>query len=316
MIKISVFIVSYNQEEYIAQAIESVVQQSVKPYEIIISDDCSKDNTWNIIKQYQSQYPTLIKAFRNDPNLGIFRNFNEATRKTSGNLITCVAGDDFIMPGYFEHVCRCVEENNLNPDTDNFIIVPNVINLFDNGLETRHSNVGMGNKNLVKLRLRGLLDDRYGVVSRNSLEHTGEFIEDIGIYADFVWGLDRYIHTKKIFFIDGYYSVYRQGVGIVSRTKEVDAAKSLICAVDILTDRFKRELDGSDINYLHYLKMKSSYLVHKSGKNYFRLVGMTLLNTGNFGTIKKQLKALTFVILPYKLKMFLFQVKYIESLSK
>lgn len=316
MIKISVFIVSYNQEKYIAQAIESVLKQSVKPYEIIISDDCSIDNTWNIIKQYQSQYPDLIKAFRNDPNLGVFRNFNETTRRTTGNLITCVAGDDFIKPGYFEHVSECIKENWLDPDIDSFIIVPNVINLFDNGLETKHSNIGLENKNMTKLRLRGLLDDRYGVVSRKSLESTGEFIEDIGIYSDFVWGLDRYIHTLEFFFIDGYYSVYRQGVGIVSRTKEVDAAKSLICAVDILIDRFKAAFDDSDMNYLNYLKMKSRYLVDKSLVNYFRLIGVTLQNLGNFGTKKKQLKALTFVILPYKVKMFLFKVKYIESLSK
>ena len=73
MIKISVFIVTYNQEAYVEQAIDSVLQQSVKPYEIVISDDCSKDGTWNIIQNYQAQYPEIIKAYRNEPNVGIFQ---------------------------------------------------------------------------------------------------------------------------------------------------------------------------------------------------------------------------------------------------
>ena len=52
MIKISVFIVTYNQEAYVEQAIDSVLQQSVKPYEIVISDDCSKDGIlYKIIKR-------------------------------------------------------------------------------------------------------------------------------------------------------------------------------------------------------------------------------------------------------------------------
>lgn len=316
MVKISVFIVSYNQEHYIAQAIESVVLQSVLPYELIISDDCSSDNTWNIIQQYQKQYPCLIKAFRNDPNLGIFCNFNEATRKTTGNLITCVAGDDFIKPGYFEHVCRCIEENQLNPDTDNFIIIPNIINLFDNGIEKKYSNIGLSNKDLLKLRLRGLVDDRYGVVSRCSLDSTDDFIENIGIHSDFVWGVDRQIHTKKFYFIDGYYSVYRVGIGIVSRTKDVDAARSLLLAVDILLDRFKEKLSLDDLSYLEYLKDKCCYIIDKSFKSYIKLTKSTVLNIGNFGVLKRELKAILFILLPYKLKMFLFKAKSIKSLSK
>lgn len=316
MIRISVFIVSYNQEEYIAQAIESVLSQSVKPYEIVISDDCSKDRTWKIIQRYQAQYPDLIRAYRNEPNVGIFRNFNETTRKTTGNLVTCVAGDDFIKPGYFEHVERCIVENDLDPDRDSFIIVPNVVSLFSNGLEMRHSNLPYRDKNLLSYRLRGLIDDRYGVVSRLSLENTGDFIEDIGLHGDFVWCFERFIQTDRIVFMDGYYPVYRQGVGIVSRTKEKDAARSLLKAIDILLAKYGDRFGRRDRLYIGYMRAKSRYILDKTLGNYARVAWSTFLNTGNFGTLRKQIKALTFIFLPAGLKKILFKIKYLEALSK
>lgn len=316
MIRISVFIVSYNQENYIAQAIESVLSQSVKPYEIVISDDCSEDGTWEIIQKYQAQYPTLIRAYRNEPNVGIFRNFNETTRKTTGNLVTCVAGDDFIKPGYFEHVQRCVEENALDPDKDSFIIVPNVISLFSNGLETRHSNMPCRGKNLVSYRLRGLIDDRYGIVSRVSLEHTEGFIENIGLHGDFVWCFERFIQTDRVVFMDGYYPVYRQGVGIVSRTKEKDAAQSLLKAIDILLEKYGDRFARRDRIYIAYMQAKSRYILDKSPANYGRVIYYTLLNTGNYGTLRKQIKAITFILLPARLKKVLFRFKYLEAMSK
>lgn len=316
MIRISVFIVSYNQEKYIAEAIESVLAQSVQPYEIVISDDCSKDHTWEIIQRYAANHPGLIRAYRNDPNVGIFRNFNETTRKTTGNLVTCVAGDDLIKPGYFEHVCRCIEENRLDPDKDSFIIVPNVVSLFDNGLEIRHSNLPCRDKNLLSCRLRGLIDDRYGMVSRVSLEHTDGFIENIGLHGDFVWCFERFIQTDRIVFMDGYYPVYRQGVGIVSRTKEKDAACSLLKAIDILLEKYGDRFGRRDRLYIGYMRAKSRYILEKTPAAYGRVAYYTLLNTGNYGTLRRQIKALTFILLPARLKKILFKVKYLEAMSK
>lgn len=315
-IKISVFIVSYNQKEYIEQAIQSVVNQKLSPFEIIISDDCSTDGTWEIIQGYAKEFPQLIKASRNDPNIGIFQNFNKATHMTTGNLITCVAGDDFIKDGYFEAVEECIKKENLNPDKDNFIIIPNVINLFENGLETKYNNVIHKNKNLLKLRLRGLIDDRYGLVSRSSLTQTADFLESIGVHADFVWGIDRYIHSENIYFLDGYFSVYRQGVGIVSRTKEIDISKSLLSAIEVIKDRFGKDFDSKDKLFIEYLKAKSEYQIDRSFINYLRLFRQTYYNFNNFGSSKKLFKAITYLFLPKKLKTILFKFKHIESLSK
>jgi len=60
--KISVDMGCYNFEKYIAEAIESVLSQTLQPYEIIISDDCSEDNSWEIIQSYQKKIQSFFRS--------------------------------------------------------------------------------------------------------------------------------------------------------------------------------------------------------------------------------------------------------------
>lgn len=318
-INISVFIVSYNQKDYIDQAIQSVLSQSYLPFELVISDDCSTDGTWEIIQSYANRYPQLIKANRNEPNLGIFQNFNKATSLTTGNLVTCVAGDDFIKPGYFEAVYNCINDNGLNPDTDSFILIPNVIKLLESGEEINHSNYQFKDKSVIGLTIRGILDDRYGVVSRASLNRTSDFIENIGIHADYVWGVDRVLNTDNFYFIDGYYSVYREGIGVSSihnRNKEIEASKSWVKASSIVLDCYTPRLSKKDIQFIEYQKAKYSYLADRSLNNYLKLFQQTVKNLNNLNTVKKTCKAIVFLFLPQFTKKFLFKIKTLEKLSK
>ena len=314
-LKLSVFIVSYNQEEYITQAIESIVNQSVVPYEIVISDDCSTDNTWNIIQDYATKYPTLVKPYRNESNIGIYKNFNQATSLVTGNLITCVAGDDYINSGYYETAYKFINNNLLDPNSDSFMLIPDIVKLL-NGVEAKYSNLRYAGKNIQKLSLRGLIDDRYGIVSRPLLNNLPAFLENIGIYADFVWNRERYIKANHIYFIGGYYPVYRIGVGTVSKTKERDAAISYNKALEIVKQRFEKEYDKSDLRYIEYLKRKNNFVLKKTLTNYFTLVYHTFINTGNFYSVKKQMKAFTFIFLPNKIKQILFKINYLRLLSK
>ena len=314
-LKLSVFIVAYNQEEYIAQAIESVVNQSIAPYEIVISDDCSTDNTWNIIQNYTTQYQSLIKSYRNESNIGIYKNFNKATNLVTGNLITCVAGDDYINPGYHETVFQFINDNQLNPETDSFILIPDIVKLLS-GVEAKYSNFRYVGQNIRKLSIRGLIDDRYGIVSRPLLNNLSAFLENIGIYADFVWNRERYLKANQIYCIGGYYPVYRIGVGIVSKTKEREAAISYNKALEIVKQRFGKAYDKSDLRYMEYLKRKNHFIIKRSLSNYLIVVYYTFVNTGNFYSLKKQVKALTFIFLPKKIKQLLFKITYFKLLSK
>lgn len=95
--KVSLFIMCYQQEEFIAEAIYAALLQDYKNLQIVISDDASSDNTYSIICSIVDEYqgPHQVIASRNEKNLGIGLHFQRLmTELVSGELIVASAGDD------------------------------------------------------------------------------------------------------------------------------------------------------------------------------------------------------------------------------
>ena len=96
MIKVSICIITYNQEDYISEAIESILSQETgHAYEIIIGEDCSTDNTGHICLDYQKKYPDTIKVINQDSNLGLIGNFVSTIQAACGEYIALCDGDDY-----------------------------------------------------------------------------------------------------------------------------------------------------------------------------------------------------------------------------
>lgn len=96
MPKVSVCMIAYNQEKYIAKAIESVLMQKTNfDYELVIGEDCSTDKTKQVIIKYQNRYQNKIKAIINKKNLGMVPNFIQTLRVCSGQYIALLEGDDY-----------------------------------------------------------------------------------------------------------------------------------------------------------------------------------------------------------------------------
>ena len=92
---ISVVVLTYNQEQYIRQTLDSILMQQVdEPVEIIIGDDHSSDATSDICRNYQKQYPDKIRYFYNTPNLGLVANFIAMLKQCRGNYCALCDGDD------------------------------------------------------------------------------------------------------------------------------------------------------------------------------------------------------------------------------
>lgn len=100
---VSVLMTAYNREKYIAEAIESVLAQSFKDYEVIICDDASTDNTFKIAQAYQKNH-SCIKLFRNSENLGQFQNRNTAASYAKGKILVYVDSDDTIRPDSLKYI--------------------------------------------------------------------------------------------------------------------------------------------------------------------------------------------------------------------
>ena len=90
---VSVVLCTYNGEKYLEKQIQSIINQTYNKLEIIINDDCSSDNTMNILEKYQ-QIDSRIKVFRNVENLGFNKNFETAIKKCKGDIIALCDQDD------------------------------------------------------------------------------------------------------------------------------------------------------------------------------------------------------------------------------
>jgi glycosyltransferase involved in cell wall biosynthesis len=94
--KVSVLMITYNHEPFIAQAIESaLMQETTFNFEIVIGEDCSTDETRKIVRDFQRKYPEKIRLLLPERNLGMHCNYFQTLRACSGQYIAVLDGDDF-----------------------------------------------------------------------------------------------------------------------------------------------------------------------------------------------------------------------------
>jgi len=93
---VSVAMIAYNREQFIAQAIESVLmQETAFVVELVIGEDCSTDGTRRIVQAYAGTYPNVIRVLLSEKNLGISRNYRAVWQACRGKYIAWLDGDDF-----------------------------------------------------------------------------------------------------------------------------------------------------------------------------------------------------------------------------
>jgi glycosyltransferase involved in cell wall biosynthesis len=110
---VSVHLLTYNHAKFIAQSIESVVnQQTSFPFEIVIGDDHSTDGTSQIVDQYAAQYPDLIKVVRGKTNGGPQPNSIRILENSQGKYMAALEGDDYwIDPLKLQKQADFMEQN-------------------------------------------------------------------------------------------------------------------------------------------------------------------------------------------------------------
>lgn len=99
---VSVAIITYNQKDYLKEAIESVLAQTYTNIEIVVGDDASTDGTHEMLYHYQQQYPNkfILKLAAN--NVGITANSNAVHFACNGKYIAWLGGDDLMLPTKIE----------------------------------------------------------------------------------------------------------------------------------------------------------------------------------------------------------------------
>ena len=109
--QVSVIIPVYNVSNFIGRTIDSVLQQEYDDIEIVLVDDCSTDNSAEIIKQYQKSHP-CVKYFRQQQNQGAAVARNKALDLATGQYVAFLDGDDEWSSGKLEKQIAFMKEKN------------------------------------------------------------------------------------------------------------------------------------------------------------------------------------------------------------
>ncbi|HAF30081.1 MAG TPA: hypothetical protein DCG75_13655 [Bacteroidales bacterium] len=303
--KISVAVITYNQEALIGRALDSLLCQKDFVYEIIVSDDCSKDKTWEVLLNYQREYPTIIKPFRNEVNLGIFGNVEQTWSKVTGDIIFLLAGDDIFCDKIFENTYELVSKNQIDFKNDAFLVFFDFMVKSINGEERVFSNSLINKHNSLSLKIRNLIYNRSLGMSFPVLKKHFSVDKEIGITAEGLIDIQAHLFSDKAYYMPYVGSVYYSDIGISTRLNRRDHIISYIKYYDVLIKMLgdAKRLTKQDLVWIKYLKSKFVFQISPSFINLFRyFIGMiknTKLNYG-FKFLKREYRTFVLSILRIK----------------
>jgi glycosyltransferase involved in cell wall biosynthesis len=116
--KFSILVATYNQEQYIEETIKYCISQDFENYEVLISDDCSSDQTWTIITSFNNP---KIRFFRQNKNIGEYENRNFLLKQAVGEFVIFIDGEDIIYSYALSFIAYFI---NIMPETKILVARP------------------------------------------------------------------------------------------------------------------------------------------------------------------------------------------------
>lgn len=110
-VDISIIMGIYNCEKYLKESINSILEQTFKSWELIMCDDGSIDQTYDIALEYKNKYPDKIKLIKNEKNMGLNFTLNKCLKLAEGKYIARQDGDDISLPDRLEKEYNFLENN-------------------------------------------------------------------------------------------------------------------------------------------------------------------------------------------------------------
>lgn len=138
---VSIIMPAYNTEKYVYQSIQSVINQTYTNWELIIVDDCSKDNTYDIVKKLEDK---RIKYYKNDVNCGAALTRNKALQLAKGRYIAFLDSDDLWHKDKLKLQIQYMKSNNYSFTYTDY-------RMQNNGIWSEYINTAPNRINKIKL---------------------------------------------------------------------------------------------------------------------------------------------------------------------
>ncbi len=214
-VKVSVMMLTFNQERYVDEAIRGVIHQDAQfDFELVIGDDCSSDGTVSICRRWQKMYPGKIRILENTSNEGLLKNFVRTYNNCRGEYMAICEGDDYwIDKSKLRRQVKFLDDHK-----EYSTCVHRVVNYYQEDGSMSLSNGGQkSNNDILDLARVNFISNVSAVFRRGLFGELPEWILDVATY-------DYAIHMLNaqyggIYYMNRCMAVYRKhGKALWSRS--------------------------------------------------------------------------------------------------
>lgn len=221
-VKVSICVLTYNQGAFIRQCLQSLVEQDTDfNYEIIVSDDCSTDDTRSVIVEFQKRYPDKVKTIFHEENIGAYNNFILTHKMAIGEYIAHMDGDDYALPGKLQIQSDFLDKN----PSCNLLWHPMKI-IYPDGTVQEKNKISNPSFYKISFSRKDLL--KFIAIGGNSSKMYRKAVRDFDIppfeVVDYFANVEQVGEGYATFSGDTPLGVYRAGIGIASsgsKTREI-----------------------------------------------------------------------------------------------
>ena len=255
--RISVYVITYNQEDVIRRTMESLLSQKDYIFEICINDDCSQDRTFEILQEYERQYPNLVKPVQNEHNLGIFANTEAVWKRLTGDIIYDVAGDDVAPQDYLKNVLEFINEKKIDWKNELFCIYGDYMQVNSDGTSIVFHQKLVNDKNALKLKVRKLLSGRSACYSKKILDKFEDVSDGRSFRVELTQDSQIQLFSEHNYYLPMVGIIYYAEIGISSRMNKEEHMENTLKGYDMFVEflnKHGRQLDKKDLAFIEYMK--------------------------------------------------------------
>ena len=326
---ISVVLPVYNVEKYINECMDSILNQTIQDFEILVIDDCSTDNTLEIIRSYKDD---RIKIYEKEENKGLIDSLNIGFKTAKGKYIARVDGDDINVLDRFEKQLLILESNSEIKACGSWL---QVINEPSNVIKHKENHEEIKTELLVKcpMSLGATMLDRKSYLKFN-FDESKKHVEDYDFWVRTAWDCKMYNIQEVLY----YYRVHNSQVSSVyneiQQKGDIQIKLSLFKKLNYNTKLYTDDFLEKIIYTNNYITVRELYVFFKwinillRGNKKTQLFDQLYLKdvldkiirgivyriffVGNRENIDKLWRVKAFVILPVKEKIYVMRKKLIS----
>lgn len=284
MMKISICIPTYNRPDLLEEALESCFNQTLQPFEILIGDDSTNNETSSLIKKLQDNNQFNIQYFYNNPSLGQTGNINKLFNTIKGDKVVLLHDDDLLLPQALEKLAFCFKK-----DPEVKVVFGKQYIIDANGSTDLKASENLNNVyfrtksfqgNFLTSLEAGFLqqfpNDGYmldaSVLKEVNYRKKNGNVGELGYGSEYDFGLQVGIRGFKMYFTDEFICKYR-------KSRENSISSSSTDDAGLKAFMLLRSTDVPDASYklkVHFLKKKVPIAISQACKTGKRAQAMAL----------------------------------------